>query len=143
VTVSKLMLEVDDPAVCSKVIYDPTVAFGYGSLACDPDRDENPKLLACGYIEGGLRVFDIRDPAHPREIAYYKPPALRTEGRPGSPFSTSMFSGTAKIHTTDPVILPRFRKNGEEIWFISSDNGFQVVHFTDRFKGSHPDLFRN
>lgn len=146
-TVSKLMLEVHDPSKCEKVIHDPTVFGGYGTSGCDVDNDENGKLLACGYFEGGLRVFDIRNPLHPREVAYYKPPARRTETRPGSPiptFKTALqFPGFQKDHTADAVIFPKFRKNGEEIWFNSFDNGFQVVRFTDRFQASHSELFRN
>lgn len=39
----------------------------------------------------------------------------------------------AKDMTADPVTVPRFRKDVREIWFISSDNGFQIVRFSDEF----------
>ena len=141
-TVSKLMLGVDDPTNYSKVMHDPTLFGAYGSFGCNADDDQNARLLACGYLEGGVRVFDIRDPARPREIAYYKPPARRTQSRPGSVYFQPTRAWSPKDHTADPVMIsPRFRKHGEEIWFISCDNGFQVVRFTDRFKASHKDLF--
>jgi hypothetical protein len=139
-TVSKLALEVSDPSNCSKSVHDPTLYGAYGSFACSVDNDENGKLLACGNFEGGLRVFDIRNPISPREVAYYKPPARRTENRPGSLFRPQ--SGPARDNTADSVIVaPRFRKNAEEIWFTSADNGFQVVRFSDRFKAVQKDLF--
>jgi hypothetical protein len=141
-TASTLMLEADAPMNCKTVMHDPTVAFGYGSFACSVDDKNNAKLLACGYFEGGLRVFDIRDPNRPSEVAYYKPPAMRTASRPGSE-DRDLVSPELTDHTADDVMLPIFRKNGEEIWFMSTDNGFQVVRFTGRFKTSHPDLFRN
>lgn len=142
-TVSKLTLEVDDPANCSNVMHEPTL--GYGSYGCSVDHQENARLLACGYWEGGLRVFDIRDPREPREVAYYKPPARRTQSRPGSIFPISQTgpqTGAARDHTADAVIFPEFHANGD-IWFNSADNGFQVIRFTDSFKASHPKLFRN
>jgi hypothetical protein len=142
-TASKLMLEVADPANCSKVMYDPTLFGAYGSFACSANYERDGKLVACAYFEGGLRVFDIRDPLHPKEVAYYKPPARRSESHPGSLFFTPTGPGTSPPdHTADSVItVPWFRNNGEEIWFTSEDNGFQVVRFSDRFRTDHPELF--
>ena len=140
-TASKLMLKVAAPENCTKAMHDPTGYGAYGSYACIVDHPENGKLLACASFEAGLRVFDIRDPVHPKEIAYYKPPARHTESRPGSVFAALT---SAKDHTTDAVVtFPRFRNEGEEIWFTSGDNGFQVVRFEDRFRAVHADLFRN
>ncbi|WP_129782491.1 LVIVD repeat-containing protein [Peristeroidobacter soli] len=137
--VSKLLLEVHDPKNCSNVMNDPTSALGYGSLGCDADDPENAKLLVCGYNEAGLRVFDIRNPTHPREVAYYKPPARRTQSRPGS-----LLRFKAGLdYTADQVVVPKFRSGTQEIWFLSFDNGFQVVRFTDAFKAANKELFQN
>lgn len=127
-TVSKLILEVADPANCTKVMRDPARTYKYGAEGCDVDNSADARLLVCGHFEGGLRVFDIREVAHPKEIAYYKPPAQGT---------------SARSFTADAVMAPFFRKNGKdfEIWFNSADNGFQVVRFSDRFKAAHKDLF--
>jgi hypothetical protein len=90
-------------------------------------------MLACSYREAGLRVFDIRDPFHPREIAYYKPPGRRTEVRPGSSLRGS---DRATDHTpTRPRFVKRKGEKGEknrgELWFTSMDGGFQIVRFTN------------
>ena len=37
-------------------------------------RGSIPTIVACSMILSGLRVFDIHDPAHPREIAYFNAP---------------------------------------------------------------------
>jgi hypothetical protein len=147
VTVSKLMLEVSDPARCEAVKYDPAFGYKYGSEVCSPDNDADAHVLACAYFEGGVRVFDIRNPAQPREIAYYKPPAVGNAFRAANPIQTQgMIAGGQKgstARTADMVIRPTFHGKGDnlEIWFNSLDNGFQVLRFTDEFKAREKDLF--
>jgi len=81
------MLEAYDPKNCDKVLPDLTTqslgSFTYGSHYCSVDNRTNATTLACGYFNSGIRVFDIRDPARPKEIAYYNPPGTTTSS-PGS-----------------------------------------------------------
>ena len=93
--VSRLMLETHDPANCDKVLPDIVGSglFSYGSHYCSVDNRDNATVLACAYFNSGIRVFDIRDPAKPKEIAYYNPPGEQTRPllgaslswKPGSP----------------------------------------------------------
>ena len=82
--VSKLMLETHDPKNCDQVL--PDIAglniFTYGSHYCSVDNRDNATALACSYFNSGVRVFDIRNPERPKEIAYYNPPS--TTAQPGS-----------------------------------------------------------
>jgi hypothetical protein len=75
--VSKLILEANDPKNCAMV--DPEITSGAGYLydvhMCSVDNRENTTTVACGYFQSGIRVYDVRDPARPKEIAYYNPPA--------------------------------------------------------------------
>jgi len=138
-TASTLMLEADAPANCTQVVHDSKEYGAYGSYACIVDNPENGRLLACASWQSGLRVFDIRDPVHPKEVAYYKPSARRSEVRPGSLLALDPHSD----RTTDPVItFPRFRKGGTEIWLTSVQNGFQVLRFEAPFVAAHRDLFQ-
>jgi hypothetical protein len=128
---SRLMLEVHDPANCPTILADPSTpgaALSYSAHYCNVDKPDNPKLLGCTYQEAGLRVFDIRDPSNPREIAYYKPPARRTQFLPGSRLWAPERDRTVE-HTASRV---RFRhyKGDTQIWFAGADNGFQIVRFT-------------
>jgi hypothetical protein len=147
--VSKLMLEVHDPANCPVILNDPPgpgFSLSYSSHYCSVDAATNPTMLACTYREAGLRVFDIRDLFHPKEIAYYKPPARRTAFLPGSRLWAPGADRTVD-HAATPV---RFRKHkgekGEkdkgklELWFTSADNGFQIVRFTEHIKALEKEL---
>ena len=82
---SRLMLETHDPANCSKVLPDLAglSSFTYGSHYCSVDNRHDATTLACGYFNSGIRVFDIRNPERPKEIAYYNP-AGTTTASPGS-----------------------------------------------------------
>jgi hypothetical protein len=138
------MLEVHDPANCPVVLDDPS-ANNYSSHYCNADNDHNARMVACTYRDAGLRVFDIRDPVHPKEIAYYKPPARRTAFLPGS----NLYSPGADRTVDHTPTQIRWRKHEGEIhlWFASQDNGFQIVRFTngllartglDKFEQDHP-----
>ncbi len=86
-------------------------------------RDE-ATAVACGHIESGIRVYDIRDPFHPKEIAYYNPPA-----KPGYQ-AGSNFNSTGDCTTVDwASSMPRFRADRGELWVTSQCNGFQVLKF--------------
>jgi hypothetical protein len=84
VLVSKLALETHDPKRCDQVIPDITglSIFTYGSHYCSVDNRDNSTALACSYFNSGVRVFDIRTPSKPREIAYFNPPS--TTAKAGS-----------------------------------------------------------
>ncbi len=80
--ISELRLETHVADNCSKVIPDilGLATFTYGSHYCSVDNRENATALACSYFNSGVRVFDIRDPAKPKEIAYYNPPSVASPG---------------------------------------------------------------
>jgi hypothetical protein len=78
--VSKLGLETHDTKNCDTVLPDITglSTFTYGSHYCSVDSRENATAMACSYFNSGIRVFDIRNPAQPKEIAYFNPPGATT-----------------------------------------------------------------
>ncbi|WP_175691219.1 LVIVD repeat-containing protein [Burkholderia anthina] len=80
--ISELRLETHAVANCSKVIPDIAglTTFTYGSHYCSVDNRENATALACSYFNSGIRVFDIRDPSKPKEIAYYNPASAKSPG---------------------------------------------------------------
>src|SRR5205814_3908521 len=76
--VSKLKLEIHMPENDDAFQGDTQtngIVFRYEAHYCGVDRQNNPTAAACGYFQSGIRVFDIRNPYQPKEIAYYNPPA--------------------------------------------------------------------
>jgi hypothetical protein len=126
--VSKVMLEVHDPANCDKVLPDlagRTDLFTYGAHYCGVDDRLNATALACGYMESGIRVFDIRDPLRPKEIAYFNPPSVVGP----SPGSTNANSGSGKPDHC-PMQM-HFDKAAGTLWTACQDNGFVALKFTN------------
>jgi hypothetical protein len=80
--ISKLMLETHEVANCDKVLPDIVglAGFTYGSHYCSVDNRANTTVMACAYFNSGIRVFDVRNPAKPREIAYFNPPSRPSRG---------------------------------------------------------------
>lgn len=129
--VSKLMLDVHDPGNCSAVIGDTPTSFGYDSHYCTVDRPRNARLAACSYFQSGVRVFDIRDPYRPKEVAYYKPGAVGSASRPGSTLNDR--GNRTYDYSSSNVRFVRARGKNY-LWFTSHDNGFQIVRFTKRMR---------
>jgi hypothetical protein len=158
--VQKLRLQVSDPANCHLLLNDPPDTGAgipaYNQERCSTNRHNDPTMLACAFQNAGLRVFDIRDLRHPREIAYYKPPAPRTAVLPGSgswapgvDLTVDRLAGYPRFRWVDQGYdrdrnHDRSRHERElQIWTVSDGNGFQVLRFSDDFKERNRDLFED
>jgi hypothetical protein len=79
--VKKIVLEVNDPKNCSLI--EPEISALAGTLfaplydlhMCSIDNRSEATTMACSYWNSGVRVYDIRDPADTKEIAYFTPAA--------------------------------------------------------------------
>jgi hypothetical protein len=129
--VSRLALETHAAKSCS--IVRPDIVglsiFTYGSHYCSVDNRQNATTLACGYFNSGIRVFDIRNPLQPKEIAYYNPAGVTTAS-PGSNhifFPGGWVAGgpdwcSAQVHLD--------ASNGT-VWTTCQDNGLLMLKFTN------------
>ena len=116
--VSKLRLGVDSPTACAINDDAPnTGSFGYDSHYCGVNLTTNPTMLGCAYFEAGLRIFDISDPRHPTEIAYYNPPPGHATDSEHDSFSPA---GAAQTDwaSSPPVFV------GCNVWDQFQDNGY-------------------
>jgi hypothetical protein len=124
--VARLMLEVHAAPAQETPEEKNSGGFGYEGHYCGVDNPADVKVIACSYFQSGLRVFDVRDPYHPKEIAYYNPPAIPGY-EPGSNYDRAGTNEFADWTSANPRIVV----DKGEIWFTSQTNGFQVVRFTN------------
>jgi LVIVD repeat-containing protein len=127
--VSRLALEIHSPKSCPIVVPDLVglSIFTYGSHYCSVDNKQNATTLACGYFNSGVRVFDIRNPASPKEIAYYNPAGVTTAS-PGSNHTiANNFVPGGPDWCSAQVHLDASRGT---IWTTCQDNGVLVMRFT-------------
>jgi hypothetical protein len=130
--VSRLALEIHNPANCAKVLPDVVglSIFTYGSHYCSVDNKHHATTLACGYFNAGIRVFDIRNPSRPKEIAYYNPAGETT----ASPGSNHLRAGgwvaggpdwcSAQVHLHVPD-----GHGPATLWTTCQDNGLLMLKF--------------
>jgi hypothetical protein len=99
--------------------------FNYQGHYCGVPRRDDPEVVACSYFWQGVRVFDIRDPHHPKEIAYFTP------GGGGT---------TAKQSYTSSKIRFLKRKNRAELWFTSQNQGLIIAKFSSAWPFGTTDI---
>ncbi|MFL6159250.1 MAG: LVIVD repeat-containing protein [Marmoricola sp.] len=112
--VSDIRLQVHQPAEhAGEQTKDPGAASplgGYAGHYCSMPTRTSPNLAACSMIGSGLRVFDIRDVEHPKEVAYFNKPAKTG----GSAFSQ-----------------PAWDLANGSIWYTDTTTGFYDVKLTN------------
>ncbi|HVL32687.1 MAG TPA: hypothetical protein VM600_03800 [Actinomycetota bacterium] len=118
--VSDLRLEVHQRENIAAIAEDPGANFqlqGYAGHYCQVPQREDPGVVACSMIGSGLRLFDIRDPHAPAEIAYFnRPMASPPPGLRGGAFAMSQ---------------PAFAPERGQIWYTDGNTGFYAVKIKD------------
>jgi hypothetical protein len=120
--ISNLRLEVHQPENRAAIADDPGAqnpTQGYAGHYCNLPTRTDPTIVACSMIISGLRVFDIRDPHNPREVAYFNAPVR--------PHQSAAFFEPSNWAMSSPAFVPE-RK---EIWYSDGFNGFFVVRVTN------------
>ena len=96
---------------------------GYAGHYCAVPQRTDPTIVACSFIVSGLRVFSIKDPYHPKEIAYFNGPVVpaTVPTAPGAP---------AAKEGAFAMSAPAFVPARNEIWYTDGNSGFYVVRLT-------------
>jgi hypothetical protein len=118
--VSRLRLAVHEKEGRADQGSDPgatNVGQGYAGHYCAVPREVEPGIVACSMIASGLRIFDIRNPLRPREVAYFNAP--KTDLSDPSEGGAYAMSAAA--------FVPERR----EIWYVDSNTGFHALRVTN------------
>lgn len=119
--VSNLRLEVNNPDHQEGPQSDDPGASsglqGYDAHYCAVPKRNEPGIVACSFIVSGLRVFDITDPYHPKEIAYFN--------RAPDPLGGASYRGSYAMSG------PAFAPERDEIWYTDGYSGFYNVKVTN------------
>jgi hypothetical protein len=129
--VSDLRLEVNRQSNCPKTGLDGGAIYSIHYVGVDSEQDTS--LVFYTYYTGGMRVFDVRDPEHPREVGYFQPPA--TPGTKFPALSPLTPDSPSKVfdYTTSMV---RYRPETGHLWVVSVNSGFQVLELTGKLRGA-------
>lgn len=123
--VSNLRLAVHQPENFAAQDNDPGAnnpVQGYAGHYCNVPSRVDPGIVACSMILSGLRVFDIRDPLEPREIAYFNPPVQPRIIPP---------AGIVPEASNWAMSSPSFVPERGEIWYSDGLSGFYAVRLTN------------
>jgi hypothetical protein len=115
--VANLRLQVNQPADHQAAGNDPgtfSLAQGYAAHYCNIPTRIDPKIVACSFIASGLRVFNISDLAHPREIAYFVSP-------------TTPNTETGYTASDYAMSQPAFDSARHQIWYSDGGTGFYAL----------------
>lgn len=89
----------------------PAPVANYAAHYCAIPREVDPAIVACSFINSGLRIFNIQDPLHPREVAYYiSPPAASSN--PGA------------LPGDFALSQPAFDAARRSVWYSDGTTGF-------------------
>ena len=120
--VSDIRLAVNNPAERAETLGDPgasSILQGYTGHYCAVPRRTDPGIVACSFVLSGLRVFDVRDPLRPVELAYWNHPAASDP------------SATGGAPTSYAMSAPTFVPERGEIWYADGNSGFWALRFTN------------
>ncbi len=121
--VSDIRLEVHQPdAHSGDQLKDPGAIFpaqGYAAHYCSMPTRVNPKIAGCSMILSGLRLFDISDVKHPREVAYFNKPVTRVK-------KLTVFGNGSYA-----MSQPAWDVKNNSVWYTDTNSGFYVVRLTN------------
>ena len=108
--VSQMTLAINDPANCPRQIADGENASVHYH---DVDDPADTTFVMASMWNAGLRIFDVRQPLRPKEVAYFNPGMFETPSDSGL-----LDKAWGHVH---------YDQRTGHIWFATQSGGFWVV----------------
>lgn len=96
-------------------------AQGYAAHYCGLPTRIDPDIAGCSMILSGLRLFDIRDVRHPREVAYFNRPKTKID----KPALAIPALGAYAMSQ------PAWDVANGSVWYTDANSGFYNVKLTN------------
>jgi len=93
---------------------------GYAAHYCSVPTRTNPNLVACSMILSGLRVFDIRDVTHPKQVGYFNQPVAQGD-------NPLVLTSQGAFAMSQPAWDPTH----DSVWYSDGNSGFYNVRLTN------------
>jgi hypothetical protein len=117
--VGRMTLAINDPANCARQIADGENASVHYHDVDDPRRTT---FVMASMWNAGLRIFDVRQPTRPKEVAYFNPGMFVAAG--DSPLLDKAWGHV------------RYDAGTGLIWFASQSGGFWVVELEPQVRSA-------
>jgi hypothetical protein len=130
---STISLPINQPLHC----VDQTISGVNASVHYqDVDDPDDTTFAMASMWNAGLRIFDVRDPAHPREAAYFNPGRFG-----GNPFPTTPGLGTLLalqgLNGLDQAWAhSRYRPETGQVWLTTATGGFWVLELEPQVRAA-------
>ena len=129
----EIRLPINDPIHClDQALSGVNASVHYHDV--DDPADTTFALVSAW--NAGLRIFDVRDPVHPREVAYFNPG--RVGGDPlGGPPGIGTVVGLASLNQLDQAWAHvRYRPESGQIWLTTATGGFWVLELEPQVRAA-------
>ena len=98
---------------------------GYAAHYCSLPTKVDPKIAGCSMILSGLRLFDIRDLHHPKEVGYFNEPFVPLDDPTADPTSSPTAIGGFAMSQ------PAWDVAHDSVWYTDGNSGFYNVRLTN------------
>jgi hypothetical protein len=128
---SQLRLEINEPQHCLRQV---TAGVNASVHYQDVDDPDDTTFVMASMWNAGLRIFDVRDPSAPREVAYFNPGRFAV-GDPGGGTGVGQALAFQTPNQLDQAWAhSRYDAKRGHIWLATRSGGFWVLELQPQLR---------